>query len=114
MIVCIEITLKTKDELDRLLAVGGYRDYSEAVSIAVGNQVLLHREKESAGSVVLEQQMAAPPTEVERQKPLVANVVEGLPPAFSLSGIVKRTTNGAPVPNDAFVNGQEIPLDRWT
>lgn len=113
MIVCIEITLKTKDELDRLLAIGGYRDYSEAVSIAVANQVLLHREKESAGSVVLGQQMAAPPTEVERQKPLVANVVEGLPPAFSLSGIIKRTTNGAPLPNDSFVNGQEIPLDRW-
>lgn len=42
MIVCIEVTQRTKDELDRLLALGGYRDYSEAVAVAIANQMLLH------------------------------------------------------------------------
>src|ERR1039457_4493516 len=43
MIICIECTAKTKDDLDDLLQIGGYRDYSEAVALAVSNQILLHR-----------------------------------------------------------------------
>src|SRR5260370_39181009 len=43
MIIWIECTAKTKDELEDLLRIGGYRDYSEAVALAISNQLLLQR-----------------------------------------------------------------------
>lgn len=51
MIICIEVLERTKDELDRLLEVGKYRDYSEAVALAVANQLLLHKQAANGPSV---------------------------------------------------------------
>src|SRR5262249_15735741 len=48
--ICIEISERTKVELDHLLSVGKYRDYSEAVSVAVANQSLLHKQSGSSAN----------------------------------------------------------------
>jgi hypothetical protein len=42
MVICFRLDQKSKDELDRLVAEGGYRDQSEAVAVAISNQLLLH------------------------------------------------------------------------
>ncbi len=44
MVICIEVEQRTKNELDQLLKVGGYKDYSQAVAVAISNQVLLQHQ----------------------------------------------------------------------
>lgn len=51
MIICIEFSKRSKDELDRLLEVGKYRDYSEVVALAVANQLLLHKQADNGPNV---------------------------------------------------------------
>ena len=43
MIICIQMDRTTKDILDQMVGEGHYRDFSEAISVAVANQLLLHR-----------------------------------------------------------------------
>jgi Arc/MetJ-type ribon-helix-helix transcriptional regulator len=54
MILCLEIDQETKAKLDQLVREGEYRDYSQAVAVAVSNQLLLHGRIESGGAVVVE------------------------------------------------------------
>jgi len=53
MIICFNCTAETKDELDRLVATGSYRDYGEAIAAAVRNQALMEQEVASKGPVVI-------------------------------------------------------------
>jgi len=41
MVICIDISERTKQQLDGLVETGDYRDYSEAVSVAISNQLVL-------------------------------------------------------------------------
>jgi hypothetical protein len=53
MIVCFNCTTETKDELDRLVSLGSYRDYGEAIAAAVRNQVLMEQEVGENGAIVI-------------------------------------------------------------
>lgn len=53
MVICFETDAKTKKALDRLLALGKYSDYGEAISIAVSNQLTLHEQLKNSRSVVV-------------------------------------------------------------
>jgi hypothetical protein len=53
MIICFNCTAETKDELDRLVATGSYRDYGEAIAAAVRNQILMEQEVAAKGPIVI-------------------------------------------------------------
>jgi hypothetical protein len=53
MIVCFNCTADTKDELDRLVELGSYRDYGEAIAAAIHNQVLMEQEVAEKGAIVI-------------------------------------------------------------
>jgi len=44
MIICFECSHATKEALDRLLSEGQYVDYSEVLSVAVANLVVLQNQ----------------------------------------------------------------------
>src|ERR1044071_10165068 len=50
MILCLDISQRTKDELEKLVQLGGHRNYSEAVAIAVANQLVL--QSQAAGDPI--------------------------------------------------------------
>lgn len=118
MIICIDVSQRTKDDLERLLEVGKYRDYSEAVAVAVTNQLLLHNHAADATATVM-----TPETLVVKGKPDPKKKVfeaaptptegPGVPAIFSFTGGISRPETFAPYPNDAFAVGQEVPVDRW-
>jgi len=123
MVICIECTANTKDELDDLLRIGGYRDYSEAVALAVSNQLLLQRRaKASRGaatitmaetSTVREGEAAGAVTPAgsrDDQKPADTTKI---PLLFRIVKADVRTGGTAALPNDAFTKGQKITIDRW-
>jgi hypothetical protein len=122
MIICVQIQQRTKDQLDRLLNVGQYRDYSEAVAVAISNQLLLH---DSSGPG------CSQPTQSEVAQPEIAQRHQGqevrqsgwrassdedrkrIPSLFSaISGDVIGI-KAAPFPKEAIEIGQEISADQW-
>jgi hypothetical protein len=108
MILCIEIDQNTKAKLDQLLKGGQYRDYSQAVAVAVTNQVLLHeRVIQQGGALVVDERTSG----AYSNKPIM-DLGRTLPEIFRLpephSGLKL-----APIPTDVFVPGAPVPLDRW-
>jgi len=78
MMICFNCTAETRAELDRLVALGAYRDYAEAISVAVRNQLLMEKEVAEGGSIVVgnantfrELPPATPPTTGEKTQPTV-------------------------------------------
>jgi len=53
MIICFNCSSDTKTSLDDLMATGQYKDYSEAISAGVANQLLLHGQIGEDGTLVL-------------------------------------------------------------
>ncbi len=114
MIICVDLSQRAKDQLDKLLESGGYRDYSEAVAVAIANQLLLHShtaENPAATSRLLPRKINA----IETKNGNTAQSVEPLqvPTLFSDLGSGPSATRFAPYPDDNFVGGEEIPVDRW-
>lgn len=118
MIICINVSQRTKDELEKLLEEGKYRDYSEAVAVAVTNQLLLQNHatgafaKETTPEILVVEGKPAPEKKALEAAP---NPTESpsVPARFSLAGVACRPEEFAPYPNDAFAAGQEVPADRW-
>jgi hypothetical protein len=113
MIICIEVSQRIKDQLDKLLEAGAYRDYSEAVAVAIANQVLLHKESS--------QHLGTNPTpEVYTQRPAVIEAKKGtnhdeppsVPSLFSQLGPVSGSAKFAPYSDDNVAGG-EVSVDRW-
>ncbi len=75
MIICIDVSQRTKDQLETLLEAGSYRDYSEAVAVAIANQVLLHShssqspEKVTTPVILPQNQIVAEATNVTVPQP---------------------------------------------
>src|SRR6266511_5681436 len=66
MIICFNCTAETKGHLDRLLASGVYRDISEVVTTAIMNQVLMEKEVEKNGSIIIGGELASMPKPAAR------------------------------------------------
>lgn len=54
MIICFECAKDTKEQLDKLMSAGSYRDYSEVIAVALANQLLLHVRSKDHLAVVLD------------------------------------------------------------
>lgn len=123
MIICIEVTQRTKNDLESLLEIGGYRDYSEAVSVAVANQLLLHGSKATQHEIVIERTSKQEARKTPRPKldvgvpanaaPASPGPVKAVPDMFVALDKGAKPTSFAPFPNDLFAIGQEVPADRW-
>lgn len=108
MILCFEIDQDTKAKLDQLLKGGRYRDYSQAVAVAVANQALLHqRMNEHGRSMVVEDGNS-----LGREHRPGTDFPLPLPGVFAPPD-ARRDLKFAPIPSDAFVVGAAVPVDRW-
>lgn len=127
MIICLNIERSTKEQMDHLIQSGEYRDYSELVSLAVGNQFLFH---DSAGKTLIPSQGARTPIVVEPKvvtppaievnvplqngsTTLELSSSQVLPEVFRLARGLKQPGAFAQLPNDAFAVGMDVPVDRW-
>jgi hypothetical protein len=143
MILCFPCTAETKDGLDRLLATGSYRDYGEAISAAVRNQVLMEQEVANRGALfigeVTSPKSKAPTDGHQQEKDGIASKgrTNGksdknalakpaavrlevppapilVPPLFRRDHLPEFPPKGlAAMPADMWTHGQTIPLDRW-
>src|SRR5215472_9663648 len=112
MLVYIDIKSRTKDELDRLIELGGYRDYSEAVSVAIANQLLLHREAAAKNTgtsapTVQGDSASAVKTGSQERHNLEVPVLFSCPHTPSVAG------RFADYQANSFVPEEPVSVDRW-
>jgi hypothetical protein len=123
MVICIDCSTKTKDELDELLRLGQYRDYGEAIAIAISNLLALHHSMTNAKAIVLGSSpehgnrdrgvaQAAPPAREPRTRRTAAGS-PSIPAIFRSTELDQPGCDLAPMPNDSFAFGQMVPIDRW-
>lgn len=130
MVICIEVSEKTKAELDELLQVGQFKDYSQTIAIALANQLVLQKQVIRGGEVVMSkpcvgdgptaaavqsESILAQPQEVKEDAVPKRSghwAAAKLPTIFSVPsyGAPKKL---APLPDDVFAVGQEVAVDRW-
>jgi len=60
MIICFNCTAETKDDLDRLIAIGSYRDYGEAIAASVRNQIFMEQEVAQNGPILISSSSSPP------------------------------------------------------
>lgn len=125
MIVCFNCSAETKKTLDFLLESGQYKDYSEAISLAIANLAIVQEEVLKSGGVVIggdaeanlrvseraisySTQGAGQPREIS----LTAKSLT-VPAIFHLNGLTDSPPHFAELPDDIWAIGQEIPTSRW-
>jgi Arc/MetJ-type ribon-helix-helix transcriptional regulator len=120
IVICVELSEKSKAELDELVQQGSYRGYSEAVSVAISNQLVLQRRIGGAGTFVLDDRESSglfASREVESQAapsaPLPPRAQAGVPSVFSLAVAQDCQIEPAPLPDDVFSKGSKVSVDRW-
>jgi len=115
VILCLEIDVRTKVNLEELVQSGRYSDFSEAVSVAIANQLLLHRHaRQQGGSFIVP---TNDPLIEGSKKPLTSIVPTNestVPLIFSAATTeLPEGTNLGALPSDSFVPGAFVPVDRW-
>src|SRR6266852_7343020 len=125
MIIAFKIDERAKKQLDMILESGSYRDYSDVIASAINNLALLHEEMGEGRSLVLDEpqrsatRLAGGPGQPELQLPQSGN--RSSTPVLVGSYLLHRAAlesanrpNGfAPMPEDFFVPGEQVPIDRW-
>jgi hypothetical protein len=134
MIVCFNCKAETKDELDRLIEIGSYRDYGEAIAAAVRTQLLMEKEVGEKGAIII----GAPPgaalaprevTQEVRSSKTAAPKVAAVPPKPNPrrkeNGSARTSRNGAApatipalfqkegFPDEPPAGLAELPADMW-
>lgn len=116
MILCLEIDSTTKTNLDELMKIGQYSDISQAVSVALSNQLLLHQHaRDLGGSFVVPNNDGAASSPRKSEPSVVArsqNAVS-IPNIFLGRGELPQGCELAQIPGDAFVSSASVPVDRW-
>jgi hypothetical protein len=116
MILCLEIDSITKANLDELLRIGQYSDFSQAVSVAISNQLLLHQHaRDAGGSFVVASDGRAASSQKKSESAVVArgqNAVT-IPNIFLTPRGLPQGCELAAIPDDAFVSSASVPVDRW-
>lgn len=127
MIICFNCSADTKKALDRLMATGQYEDYSDVISAAVSNMLVLQNAMGSKGSVLMPTQSlvhedispsysvrSSSPREdspkKRRSKELQIPVIPSLFRQVPEDPIPPRY---ATYPDDVWHKGQTVPLERW-
>lgn len=143
MIICFNCSPETKQEMDTLMRQGRYRDYSELVSVAVSNLLLLTEKLGDQGVLVIgsdAQEIKQQGLSNDKQSSFSVNTVRevvrktssrilrNMHPSDSLPA--KQGENSVPSiflsvdstvepaalaqpADDEIIAGQEISLDRW-
>jgi len=143
MVLCFHCSQETKQLMDGLLQAGSYKDYAEVIATAVANLSMLQAEVTRNGAIIIGdnyQEPAAPfatpspappaaPTAdasirtpkparkpakppVKGQEPVSAQCE--IPEHLRLDGLGKPAkAAAAPIPDDVWVPGAVVPLDRW-
>ena len=127
MIICFKCSIVSKAALDGLVGSGAYRDYAEAINVAIVNLEAVHREVGSDEAVVLNETALA--SERAAQGP------KRISPSQSVLRDVGNTTRGSLIgqeniqllrrpesvegiaasalPGDVWGPGSDVPPDRW-
>lgn len=135
MIICFECNKETKKLLDSFLVGGDYEDYSELISVAVKNLEMIQAAVGAKGSLVIHSQGESPAIRVDgvtEQKPPKAPVKKKIgktatgrvekatiSSVSSVPGLFKRpadqceTPDLMQLPDDLWVKGVNVPLNRW-
>jgi hypothetical protein len=114
VIICIDVSQRTKDQLEKLLEAGAYRDYSEAVAVAIANQVLLHS-SQGSGKVATPELLPQSHSVSEAKNGTAPQAHESLsiPNLFSQLGSSANAPRFAPYPENNSPRGEDISADRW-
>jgi hypothetical protein len=126
MVICFKCDVETKAQLDRLLRSGTYNDYSDVIVAAITNYGVLHDELHSSGTVIIgeTEQSAEPSAAKPRTRPSARStepvptkphLVPSVPVIFRREPLMEsqRQNAFAQLPDDVFLPGQHVPLDRW-
>jgi Arc/MetJ-type ribon-helix-helix transcriptional regulator len=119
IVVCVELSERVKSELDELLVRGRYKDYSDAVAVAVSNQLVLQKRASEAGAFVVsvKDRSNSPQQEISSQifatAPSVQKSLGAIPAAFGRDAAQNCQIEPAPMPNDVFPKGSKVTVDRW-
>lgn len=124
MVICFKCEAETKAQLDRLLRAGTYNDYSDVIVAAIANYAVLHDELHSSGTLIIgDSAIAEPPaakprashTRAEEPTPAKPHLVPSVPTIFRREPLIasERQNAFAQLPDDVFLPGQNVPLDRW-
>jgi hypothetical protein len=118
MIICLNVSQRTKDQLDELLESGGYRDYSEAMAVAVANQLVLHGHGAERLATVGDAEFVATNHCATEERNGNATATQSLetpqvPALFSYLGSGTNVERAASYPDETLIVSQEVPVDRW-
>jgi hypothetical protein len=120
IVICVEMSEKSKIELDELVNQGSYKSYSEAVTVAISNQLILQRQTSAGGVVVVglnatSQDSNSNPTErvVTSAQPPNQKVPVSVPMVFSLSNVQDCQSEPTGLPDDVFSKNSVVTPDRW-
>jgi hypothetical protein len=139
MIICFNCGAQTKQYLDRMLADRQYKDYAEIIEVAIANLMVLTREIQQKGSIIIEADGEAPTS----QRGQLVNTAEretkrgqasagvrvsqlgaaGSVPGMAEEGVVPKLftrpdnceapPNLPSVPDDPLASDVQTTLDRW-
>lgn len=118
MIICFQCEPDIKKQLDDLIRTGHYRDYSEALSCALRNEMLMQeRFSKGGGALVLDE----PHIATARRGPAAhtAQTTPSRPNGAAVSQLFARVAVSSPppqyadLPADTCEPNQEIPIDKW-
>lgn len=123
LIICFECNAETKHQLDSLVSSGQYKDYSEAIKVALANQSLLHQKIADQGPIVVMQQETADLHVKTSSKNSTSHIVavdytskkiieSAIPDIFRISRkpLIK---DSAPMPDDTWSGSISVPVERW-
>lgn len=135
MIICFECDRKTKKLLDSFLMDGDYSDYGEIISVAVENLEMIQTAVGNKGSLVISSLSEPPATQLDRasdrpppraavkrslDKTTAVRKVESVTASVpSVPKLFKRPTDECEtpdlmvLPDDVWVKGVDVPLNRW-
>jgi hypothetical protein len=122
MVICFKCSSGTKKTLDELIASRAFADYSELIAAAIDNLAVLHEEVDKAGAVIIGSDAGAerivksrsPKPEEPRSTLARPAAVERLPELFGRPSVAPAVPAAlAPLPDDVFLSGQAVPIDRW-
>ncbi len=135
MIICFECNKETKKLLDSFMGDGDYEDYGEIISVAVKNLEMIQAAVGTNGSLVIASQGESlatgkdraadrppPRVAVKRNigKTVAARIVESatssvpsVPELFKRPADQCKTPDLMQLPDDLWVKGVNVPLNRW-
>jgi hypothetical protein len=137
VVICFNCSLETKSVLDQLITSGQYRNYSEAISVALGNLMLLQGELGAGeGAIVIGPEggsrgRAGATTHAEEEASQAGAGLRGrqlrredsasssllkadrVPELFVADNLNEPQFPLVTVPADDWSAGQEVPPNRW-